>query len=247
MSHQHNNLVRSFVMAAGLVTAAPAVVTAAEPVSASGNIGVYSKYVLRGIQAGGGESAGPVLQGGFDLSHSSGAYAGYWASNLGYADQAGESGFENDFYAGYSGEVAGLSYGVGAIYYKYIEISDADAPEIVANIGYGRVTFGAQYLAQDVVWGNVGDIYWTASAGTDLPKDFSVSATLGYYTYADSGEYIASTPITSGFRHLNVSISHPLGDTGAEMSVSGILGGVDRNDVSQGSTAVLGLSYGFDI
>jgi len=222
---------------------------ASDDVSASGNIGVFSKYVLRGIQKGGGESAGPALQGGFDLSHSSGIYAGYWGSNLGYADEsnAGETGFENDYYFGYSGEASDFSYGVGLIYYHYIKISDSDAPELILNAGYGPVSLGVQYLMDDVAWGNTGDTYITLNYETDLPKDFSAAVSLGYYMYEDSGEFIESSELDSGFRHLNLTLSHPIGDTGADMSITGIYGGVDRDDNEQGTSVVLGISYGFDI
>jgi len=220
---------------------------ASEDLSMSGNIGVFSKYVLRGIHSGGGESAGPALQGGFDTEHSSGMYAGYWGSSLGYADEAGEAGYENDFYFGYSGETSGFSYSAGLIYYKYLQISDSDAPELSLGAGYGPVSLGVLYLLDDVAWGNTGDTYITLDYETDLPKDFSASVSLGYYMYEDSGEFIESSELDSGFRHLNVTLSHPIGKTGADMSITGIYGGVDRDDNDQGVTAVLGVSYGFDI
>ncbi len=219
----------------------------AEDYSYSGNIGVFSKYVLRGIHAGGGESAGPAVQGGLDMEHSSGVYVGYWGSSLGYADESGEAGFENDFYLGYAGEASGVSYGLSVIYYNYLQIDDADAPEVVLSAGYGPVSFGAQILLDDVVWGNTGDTYLTLGYDADLPKDFSVGVSLGYYLYEDSGDFIDSSELDSGFRHFNVTLSHPIGTTGADMSITGIYGGVDRQDTDQGATAVLGISYAFDI
>jgi len=232
------------LMSLGLFTSTA---NAGDDLSMSGNIGVFSKYVLRGIHAGGGESAGPALQGGFDAEHGSGLYAGYWGSSLGYADEDGEAGYENDFYFGYSGGASGFSYSAGLIYYKYLQISDSDAPELSLGAGYGPVSLGVLYLLDDVAWGNAGDTYITLDYETDLPKDFSASVSLGYYMYEDSGEFIESSELDSGFRHLNVTLSHPIGKTGADMSITGIYGGVDRDDNDQGVTAVLGVSYGFDI
>ncbi len=240
----------TIITAPVLMTGLMASNASAADISLSGNISVISKYVLRGVQKS-AESNVPALQGGFDASHSSGLYLGYWASNLSYSD-GDDNGYENDLYGGYSGSVAGVNFGVGFIQYIYIDIEDANGTEAVVNLGYGPVTVQAQYLTNDVTWGNAGDIYWTANAGVDLPKDFSLGVSLGYYTYSDKdsdNKFIAdgSTTITSGFRHLNVSISHPIGNTGADMSLTAIYGGTTRDDTEQGSTGVLGISYAFDI
>jgi uncharacterized protein (TIGR02001 family) len=48
----------------------------------AGNIGVHSKYLLRGI---GLENDNTAVQGGIDYTHESGFYAGWWGSNLGYS------------------------------------------------------------------------------------------------------------------------------------------------------------------
>ncbi len=222
----------------------------ATDVALSGNISVVSKYVLRGVQKT-PESNVPALQGGFDASHSSGLYAGYWASNLSYSSNV-DNGYENDFYAGYAGSAAGVNFGIGVIQYLYIDVEDSNGTEAVANLGYGPVTVQAQYLTNDVAWGNSGDIYWTANAGFGLFKDFSMDVSLGYYTYSDKdsgNEFIPddTTKITSGFRHLNLTLTHPIGDTGADMTVTAIFGGKTRDDTDQGATGVLGISYGYDI
>ncbi len=246
------SLMKKTKMALAMAAALPAMAvvapsTAQAETAMSGNVGVFSKYVFRGLQQGGGENAGASVQGGFDLEHGSGLYAGYWGSNLGYADEVGETGFENDVYVGYAGSAGGLSYGAGVTYYKYLSVADADTPEVFASVGYGPVTLGLAYLASDVAWGNTGDIYWSLDFETDLPKDFALSARVGYYTYEESGDFIATSELTSGFRHLDVTLSHPIGKTGADMSITGIYGGVDRDDVDQGSTVVMGVAYGFDI
>lgn len=225
----------------------------------SGNIGVVSKYMLRGIV---NENSGAAIQGGIDYSHESGFYAGWWGSSLDYTyDASGTdpyttNGFENDFYAGFSGEAAGFSYTVGLIQYYYMSIDDSDLTELLLNAGYGPFSLQAQYLLTDGWWGNAGDIYWTANYETALPYDFSFGASLGYYTYNDddnsklcnpdpSGCGITTT--TSAFRHLNLTLSHPIGSTGADMSVTYILAGDDRGENEYDDTVVFGISYGFDI
>jgi len=239
----------------GLVTAVAGVMMASPLLASagvSGNIGVFSDYVLRGITKGGTEGNGPVLQGGFDYAGDSGVYAGYWGSNLGYAD-AGETstGFENDFYAGWGGSSGDFGYSIGFVQYYYMHVSDSDGLEVTPSISYGPVSFGLKYLTNDVAWGNSGDIYWTLGYSASLPADFSLSATAGYYTYKKDGKYIKDSnnpdAKSSAFRHLDISLSHPIGKTGADMSVTYTLPGKDRHNVDQQDAIVLGVKYGFDI
>lgn len=244
--NKSSKLVRSIALASGVAAAGMMAPMAAQAGELSGNIGIFSQYVLRGITEA-AEDDNVAIQGGFDYAHDSGVYVGYWGSSLGYSDPGKGDGFENDVYFGYAGEAGPVSYDIGAVYYYYINIDDANVFEISASAGVGPVSFGMKYLTDDVVWGNQGDIYWTASYGTDLPKDFSFGATLGYYTYEDSGKYIASSASSGGFRHLDLSLSHPIGNTGADMSITYIIGGEDRNGNDQDNAVVFGVSYGFDI
>lgn len=212
----------------------------------SGNMGVYSKYVLRGM-TNDAESDSPAVQGGLDYSADNGLYAGYWASSLDYGDGEAKTGFENDFYVGFAGEAGGMSYDIGLIQYSYVSINDADGLEVSASVGFGPVSLGMKYLTNDVVWGNAGDTYWTLSYETELPKGFNLSAVYGYYTYEATGEFDSTTGDKNGFRHLDLTLSHPIGKTGADMTITYIVGGKDRNEVKQDNTMVLGMSYGFDI
>ncbi len=109
------------------VLAMSAAVQAAEtPVhSVTGNFGIFSNYVFRGVTQTSEELA---LQGGFDYAHSSGLYAGAWGSNISWLSDAGAgtngytaSSMELDFYGGYKGTFgkSDFGYDVGAIYYYY--------------------------------------------------------------------------------------------------------------------------------
>ncbi|QKT03759.1 hypothetical protein HUS23_07985 [Ectothiorhodospiraceae bacterium 2226] len=210
----------------------------------SGSVDVLSQYVLRGI-VNAPENENVAVQAGLEYGHASGMYAGYWASNLGYGED-GAQGVENNLYAGYAGEAGAFGYDLGVLYYAYLNAGDdVDAPEIYASLSYGPFMLGAAYLADDVTWGNRGDIYWTLGYETALPGDFSLGALLGYYTYSDSGDFIPATAESSAFRHFNLTLSRTLGTTGAEMSITGILGGKDRDGVSQDNAVVLGLHYAF--
>lgn len=81
----------------------------------STNIGFVSEYSWRGLSQ---SNEGPAVQGGIDWTHDSGFYAGVWGSNVNFND-GDEAHVETDIYAGYSGEVNGFTYDIGALYYAY--------------------------------------------------------------------------------------------------------------------------------
>ena len=91
----------------------------AEPsFSVTTNIGFASDYYARGVSQSWHK---PAVQGGFDVAHSSGFYAGVWGSNI-TPNTYPDANVELDAYAGYNGSVAGvegLGYTVGAIGYFY--------------------------------------------------------------------------------------------------------------------------------
>ncbi|HER34717.1 MAG: hypothetical protein JXJ30_09395 [Halothiobacillaceae bacterium] len=237
-------IIKPLILATAVISSPMIATSAAQAASVSGNIGVFSQYILRGI-TNVPENDDATVQGGFDVGFDNGLYLGYWGSSLGYGDD--QNGFENDFYGGYGGSIGDFSYDIGVIQYYYINIDDFDGTEAYGSVGYGPFSLGAKTLLNDVAWGNQGDTYWTANFSQPLPKGFNFDATLGYYTYEDSGEYIASTPEDGAFRHLNLSLSHPIGNTGADMGVTYVIGGKDRNGVDQDNAVFFSLTYGFDI
>lgn len=216
----------------------------------TGNIGAYSKYVFRGL-TNNAENDTTAVQGGFDYTHASGLYAGYWGSNLDYGSAPTVTGFENDIYAGYKFKTGGLTLNVGGLYYLYTQVDDSDVLEGVFGLGVGPVTFGAKYLFDDVAWGNQGDIYLTADYSQALPQDFTFGASLGFYVYDDSDPgspgTIApgTTTESSAFRHLNLTLSHPIANKAATMGATYIIGGKDRSGVDQKDAVVLNLSTTF--
>jgi uncharacterized protein (TIGR02001 family) len=220
----------------------------------TGNIGVFSKYVLRGV-TNDAESDDPALQGGFDYTHESGFYAGYWGSSLDYNYETGgdtdtaKTGFENDFYFGYAPTVGDVTFNIGLIQYYYISVDDSDLTEALLGVSYKGAYAKMQYLLNDGVWGNSGDIYWTAGYAFELPSDFTFAIDLGYYTYDDddNDELGGVTLQDSGFRHANFTLSHPIGETGATMGLTYVLAGETRDETEQGDTMVFNIKYNFDI
>lgn len=104
-------------------------------ISLSGNVAIVTDYVFRGISQSDENFA---LQGGFDAEHDSGLYAGVWASNVDFND-GDEADIEIDLYAGYGGEVNGVSYDAGVLYYAYPGADDTldyDFWEVYGSLGY---------------------------------------------------------------------------------------------------------------
>ncbi|MEX1197025.1 MAG: TorF family putative porin [Pseudohongiellaceae bacterium] len=244
MKEFHAMICRKTAAVGGAVTLLAAATLTTTPAHAdyevSGNIGVVSDYVFRGITSA-TESDGAAVQGGFDLEADNGFYAGYWGSNLGYGSDNLTTTVENDLYVGYAGD----AFDVGLLYYWYMDDSDASGAEPYVSVDVGPVTLGAAYMAQDISWSNQGDIFWSAGTGFDLGNDFALDATLGFYTYEDSGKYIPSSGESSGFRSLDITLSKTLTDTPASMFATYVLGGEDRDGMDQEDKIVIGFSYGF--
>ncbi len=235
-----------------LAAAVPAVLVMPVHAEFSGNINVVSKYIFRGI-TNVPENNSPSLQGGFDYAHDSGFALGWWASNLGYGDNSGGNGFENDFYLKYSGSVDKFSYGATLTQYYYVDVKDADLTEAKVSLGFDAGEAGSFGLDTNVLlnegsWGNTGDTYLALSYTKALPKEFTLGATLGYYFYDSSdNKYGLTTSEDSNFRNLDLKLSHPIGKTGADMGVTYIVAGKDRMGVEQDDTLLFSIGYAFDI
>lgn len=86
--------------------------------TATGNIGVVSDYYFRGISQSWHK---PTVQGGMDITHSSGFYAGVWGSGVS-PNTYPDANTEIDVYAGFNGTiptVEKLGYTVGLYGYMY--------------------------------------------------------------------------------------------------------------------------------
>jgi uncharacterized protein (TIGR02001 family) len=176
--------------------AAPAFAEEAAPTpehTLTGNIALVSNYVFRGISQSQNK---PALQGGFDYAHSSGIYAGFWASNVGWVDAGGykaNNSLETDFYAGFKGTFAeDFSYDIGAIKYYYpgTAVAGAVTPDTIE----GYVAFGWKFITLKyshtlseymVGWGNQNTStrnsnYLDLSANYDLGNGWGVNAHVGH-------------------------------------------------------------------
>lgn len=131
---RHAGIVAAFALAAtalpctALAQATPA---AASPHTFTGNVGLFSQYIFRGLTQTDEE---PALQGGLDYSHASGFYVGTWGSNVSWLKEnfstppntiigqySRGGSLELDLYGGFKNTIGdtGFGYDVGALYYWY--------------------------------------------------------------------------------------------------------------------------------
>jgi uncharacterized protein (TIGR02001 family) len=191
-----------------------------------------------------------------------------------YADRSvvdfqSKKSVENDLYGGYASKLGGIGYNAGLTGYVYTNGKYSNALETKLGLSYGAFTFGAQTLLHDVVWGNKGDTYWTLNYAQPLPYNLALTTSLGFYTYRKEGKFLGSVdtltgtacgagqgfivngcfpangPVASGFRHLIIGITQPIGTSGLSWSLQGILGGDNRFGVRQKNRLLATLSYGF--
>ncbi len=126
-SFQLKTLLASMIVASS-VTLAPIAAQA----GVSANVGMVSNYVFRGVEQSGEASASA----GLDYENDSGLYVGTWIGDV-------NNGLEYDLYAGWAGEIDGISLGLGGTYFGYTE-RDFDAPykEVNLSVGFAGVSLG---------------------------------------------------------------------------------------------------------
>jgi len=164
--------------------AAPA--APASPHTLTGNVGLYSQYIFRGLTQ---TNRDPAIQGGFDYSHSSGLYAGTWASNISWLKEnnssvAGTAGsysgggsMEWDFYGGYKSTFgkSDFTYDIGLLYYYYPGdvapgFVKADTLELYGALGWKWITAKYSHSMNNKTFGvtdSRGTYYFEVNA--DVP------------------------------------------------------------------------------
>lgn len=157
------------------------------PVTFSANVTTASDYRFRGISQTENNFA---LQGGVDVNHESGLYAGTWASNLAGWGTFGGSNTELDIYAGYGSEIGGIAVDGGVVWYVFpAGLTNTSYGEVYASLGksFGPITttIGANYAppqsALSLDGENEDNIYVYGDASFSVGESpLSVSAHFGY-------------------------------------------------------------------
>jgi uncharacterized protein (TIGR02001 family) len=181
----------SLALALASALAAP-VATAAEqsPHSLSGNVGLYSQYIFRGLAQTDGD---PALQGGFDYSHASGFYLGTWASNISWLRDFGSyssgGSMEWDFYGGYKGSFgkSDLGFDIGLLQYYYpgntaAGVTKADTLELYGALSWKWLSAKYSHSLDNKTFGvsdSRGTWYLDLSASFPITDQLSIDAHWG--------------------------------------------------------------------
>lgn len=249
--------IKKIAAAAALGTAvlAPATATA----QLSGNAGVMSQYLFRGLEQGPAAAA----YGGLDYASDSGFYVGTWAATIGFASNSGTS-TEVDIYAGFAGEAGALAYDVGALYYWYPEEDEAGSAnpsnntfELYGSIGTGPFSLSAYYAIGDYFGASNVDnpaeaadgaygIY--GSASFPLTEILALDASIGY-NGGEGNEFFAQgsgDPSADGYIEYNLGVSAGL-DNGFGFSFGLVMTDIDGPNVDDDPKLVVDASYSFDL
>ena len=123
--------------------AKPADAKPAEPYTITGNFGIYSQYVFRGLTQ---TDQKPAFQGGFDYANTNGIYLGTWGSNISWLHDAGVCNhgcsLEWDLYGGWKYAINddwGTDIGVLYYYYPGSYVGGATNPDTTEV--YGAVSW----------------------------------------------------------------------------------------------------------
>lgn len=164
----------------------------ASPHTFTGNVGLFSQYVFRGISQ---TNEDPALQGGFDYSHASGFYLGTWASNISWLKDApagvdpaySSSSMEVDVYGGYRGAFGetGIGYDVGLLQYIYPGdrnpgITKADTLEAYAAVSWSFLSAKYSYSLGDTFGVNNSSGTWYLDLAANYPITETLTLNLHY-------------------------------------------------------------------
>jgi uncharacterized protein (TIGR02001 family) len=157
----------------------------------TGNVGVVSDYMFRGLDQ---SVVGAAVQGGVDYGFDFGAYTGLWVTNNSIG-----GGNEADVYGGYGLKLGEFNLDAGVIYYAYTEDTEGsltasrnvDYGEVYIGGGFGPVAvkvFYAPEFGSDAGGAVSGDpdkndlLYATASATLNLNETVSFTPEVGFST-----------------------------------------------------------------
>lgn len=225
--------IKALVAVALLSSAAPAFAQDAEAtpdLTVTGGVTLTTDYRFRGVSQSAEDIA---VQGTINLNHSSGFYAGAWASSID-EDTIAYGHTELDLYAGWTGEVTpGLTADVGVLYYIYpnAPIDDTDFIEVYGSLrgslGPATVKVGVNYAFDQAATFSDDNVYLYTDLTAAIPdtpitlvghlgySDGSLarfntfsSGVLGDSNYLDwaLGADISLAPVTLGVRYVDTDL-----------------------------------------
>lgn len=206
---------KALVFSLMLATAAP-VLAADEPapdLKVSGSVALVSDYRFRGVSQ---SNNGFAVQGGLTLNHASGAYGGFWASNLAGWGTFGGPNLELDLFAGYKLPVGAGTLDVGGTFYQFpggAALTSFFEPyaKLSGTAGPIGLTAGVAYAWNQRALGN-----WS-----NHPQSRIGDKEDNLYVLGDAAFGIKDTPLTLK-AHIGYSDGNPgLGPNGTSVAPTG--------------------------
>lgn len=198
-----------------VLTAAPAFAQDEDvkPITVSGSVSLVTDYRYRGVSQSDEKMA---IQGGLTVTHETGIYAGFWASNLAGWGTFGGPNLELDLIGGVKKTFGGATVDVGVTWYMYPGgASNTDFAEPYAKVSgsFGPVTAlaGVAYAPKQRALGN-----WS-----NTPQSAIGSSHDNLYIWGDLSSGIPGTPVTLK-GHVGYSSGNPgLGPNGTSVAPTG--------------------------
>ncbi len=231
MNKKITGLLGSMTLASSMLVAP--VTSTADDAIVTGNAGILSDYIFRGIFQDSG-----VGNGGLDIEYA-GFYAGTWIADVG-------AGTEYDLYAGYVYEFeSGFYLGAGYTSYQYSDDFDNEYNEV--NL-YAGTTFGDVSLDLEFTIGDYNGEFNDDNGNIEGDEYDFMAATIGYndayLTYGDFGDD-ADDALGS---YCELGYTMELG--GLELTgavVHTMDSQIINNDNNNETEAYVSISWGFDV
>ncbi len=191
----------------------------------TGGVTGVSQYRFRGVSL---SNEDPAIQGTINLNHSSGFYAGAWASSLDGFGELGGSNLELDLYAGYGREIGGgVKVDGGLLYYAYPGSTGGDFEffepylSVTAPVGPGAIKVGAAYAPKQDAIGDEDNLYLYADPSISIPNTpVTLKAHLGrsmgdsfltfsgqnYWDWMVGADVKLIGPLTAGVAYVDTSL-----------------------------------------
>jgi uncharacterized protein (TIGR02001 family) len=173
--------------------AAPAPAAPAPDYTLTGNFGIYSQYIFRGLTQ---TDTKPAFQGGFDWTHKSGVYLGTWGSNISWLHDAGVCNhgcsLEWDIYGGWRyafNDDWGMDVGVLYYYYpgSYVSgVTNPDTTEVYIAGSWKWVSLKYSYSVDHTFGVADNGWYLDLSANYPLNDNWTINAHVGRQEYQGS-------------------------------------------------------------
>jgi uncharacterized protein (TIGR02001 family) len=203
----------------------------------SGDVGVVSDYVFRGVSQ---SDEDPALQAGLSFTFESGFYVGTWASQV---DFGTEADFEVDLFAGYGFTIGdSVEADVQVLRYVYPDDGKLNYYELIGSLTFDGLLTATLAYSDDIY--NSGRDGWYTSLAYDfgLPHELTLTPQLGY-TKFEGGVFGGSG---ESYVDYSLTLARDFGPVSASLAAIGTnSGGETLFGKLADDRVVLSVSYGF--